>query len=51
MVILNKGQVTYIQISKEVAEKLNHIKLAPRESYEDVIRRLLKMEKRVMTQK
>ena len=51
MVIINKGQTTYIQVSKEVAGKLNKIKLVPRESYEDVIRRLLKMEKRIMTQK
>lgn len=51
MVILNKGEKTYIQISKEVAEKLNQIKLVPRESYEDVLRRLLKMSKRVVKQK
>lgn len=51
MVIINKGQSTYIQISKEVAEQLNQIKLVPRESYEDVIRRLLKMDKRIMRQK
>jgi len=51
MVIINKGEKTYIQISKGVAEKLNKIKLVPRESYEDVLRRLLKMEKRIMKQK
>jgi len=51
MVIINKGEITYIQISKEVAEKLNQIKTVPRESYEDVLRRLLKMNKRVMRQR
>lgn len=51
MVIINKGKMTYIQISKEVANKLNQIKLVPRESYEDVLRRLLKMNKRIMVQK
>jgi predicted CopG family antitoxin len=51
MVIINNGEKTYIQISKEVADRLNQIKLVPRESYEDVLRRLLKMEKRIMKQK
>lgn len=51
MVIINKGKTTYIQISKEVADKLNKIKLVPRESYEDVLRRLLKMDKRIVAQK
>lgn len=51
MVIINKGEKTYIQISKEVADKLNKMKLVPRESYEDVLRRLLKMDKRIMGQK
>jgi len=51
MVIINKGKTTYIQISKEVADRLNKIKLVPRESYEDVLRRLLKMDKRTVAQK
>lgn len=51
MVITNKGEATYIQISKVVASKLNEKKLVPRESYEDVLRRLLKMSKREMVQK
>ncbi len=51
MVIINKGKTTYIQISKEVEDKLNKIKLVPRESYEDVLRRLLKMDKRIVAQK
>jgi len=51
MVIINKGKTTYIQVSKEVANKLNGLKLVPRESYEDVLRRLLKMNKRIMRQK
>lgn len=42
---------TYIQISKEVANNLNELKLVPRESYEDVLRRLLNMTKRIMVQK
>jgi predicted CopG family antitoxin len=51
MVIIGKGSITYIQVSKEVAGKLNEKKLVPRESYEDVLRRLLKMNKRIMIQK
>ena len=51
MVIINRGEMTYIQISKEVADKLNKMKLVPRESYEDVLRRLLKMDKRIVSQK
>lgn len=39
---------TYIQISKEVRSKLTEMKLAPRESYEDVLRRLLKLPKRTV---
>lgn len=35
---------TYIQISKEVAKKLQSLKLVARESYENVLRRLLKMK-------
>ena len=50
MVIINKGEKTYIQISKEVAEKINQIKIVPRESYEDVLRRLLKIDKRIVKQ-
>ena len=51
MVIIGKSATTYIQVSKEVAGKLNERKLVPRESYEDVLRRLLKMSKRIMKQK
>lgn len=50
MVITNKGELTYIQVSKEVANKLNQLKLVPRESYEDVLRRLLKINKRSIKQ-
>ena len=39
---------TYIQISKSVRTKLNKRKKVPRESYEDVLRRLLKMPKRII---
>ena len=45
MVILNEKK-TYIQVSIIVANKLNELKLVPRESYEDVLRRILKLSKR-----
>ncbi len=46
MVIQNKGELTYIQVSKRIRDRLNELKLVPRESYDDVLRRLLKIEKR-----
>ena len=39
---------TYIQISKKVRKKLNDLKVVPRESYEDVLRKLLNMPKRII---
>ena len=47
MVLLENPDNTYIQVSRLVANELNRRKLAPRESYEDVLRRLLKLKKRV----
>ena len=46
MKILNDSGKTYIQVSKTVRLALNNKKLVPRESYEDVIRRLLDLPKR-----
>lgn len=46
MLISNNSDKTYIQISKEVRRVLNDKKLVPRESYEDVLRRLLDLPKR-----
>lgn len=46
MIVKGISDTTYIQISKTVADELNKRKLVPRESYEDVLRRLLKLDKR-----
>ena len=48
MEIQDSEDKTYIQVSKKVRKKLNELKVVPRESYEDVLRRLLKMPKRVI---
>lgn len=48
MEIQDNEDKTYIQISKKVRKKLNELKVVPRESYEDVLRRLLKMPKRII---
>ena len=46
MKILNDSGKTYIQVSKTVRRALNDKKVVPRESYEDVLRRLLDLPKR-----
>ncbi len=48
MEIQDNEDKTYIQISKSVRKRLNDLKIVPRESYEDVLRRLLKMPKRTI---
>ena len=35
-------ETTQIQVTKEVRKKLNNIKITNRESYDEIIRRLLK---------
>ena len=46
----NKRETTYIQVSKEITSELNKKKIIPRESYEDVLRRVLKLKKREVIQ-
>ncbi len=38
-------EVTTIKISKDVKDKMDKIKIHPRETYEDVVVRLMKNEK------
>ena len=42
---MNKRQITTIKISKETVKALNHLKIHPRQSYEEVIIKLLKRKK------
>lgn len=47
---MNINQVSnkYIAISSELRDKLNSLKVVPRESYDDVIRRVINMPKRII---
>jgi hypothetical protein len=44
--VQDKKEKTYIQVSKYVRDKLISMKMVPHDSYEDILRRLLKLEKR-----
>lgn len=39
------SKITTIKISKETVEKINQLKIHPRQSYEEVILELLKLKK------
>ena len=45
-IMIQKDEKTYIQVSKYVRDKLLTMKVVPHDSYEDILRRLLKLEKR-----
>jgi predicted CopG family antitoxin len=43
---MTKKQITTIKLSKETAEALNRLKIHPRQSYEEVVIKLLKTRKK-----
>lgn len=44
---MNKKEITTIKISKDTVKFLNELKIHPRQSYEEVILKLLKKKKEV----